>query len=42
MLNGIGIKTGIKLEEIIEVSWYISNYMKRLPNSRVARAYANQ
>ena len=42
MLNGIGIKTGIKLEEIIEVSWYISNYMKRLPNSKVARAYTNQ
>ena len=42
MLNGIGIKTGIKLEKIIEVSWYISNYMKRLPNSRVARAYVNQ
>ena len=42
MLNGIGIKTGIKLEEIIKVSWYISNYMKRLPNSRVARAYTNQ
>ena len=41
MLNGIGIKTGIKLEKIIEVSWYISNYMKRLPNSRVARAYVN-
>ena len=42
MLNGIGIKTGIKLKDIIEVSWYISNYMKRLPNSRVARAYVNQ
>ena len=42
MLNGIGIKTGIKLEKIIEVSWYISNYMKRLPNSKVARAYVNQ
>ena len=42
MLKGIGIKTGIKLEDIIEVSWYISNYMKRLPNSRVARAYVNQ
>ena len=42
MLNGIGIKTGIKIEKIIEVSWYISNYMKRLPNSRVARAYVNQ
>ena len=42
MLNGIGIKTGIKLEKIIEVSWYISNYMKRLPNSRVARAYVNK
>ena len=42
MLNGIGIKTGIKLKDIIEVSWYISNYMKRLPNSRVARAYINQ
>ena len=39
MLNGIGIKTGIKLKDIIKVSWYISNYMKRLPNSRVARAY---
>ena len=25
MLNGIGIKTGIKLKDIIEVSWYISN-----------------
>ena len=42
MLNGIGIKTGIELEKIIKVSWYISNYMKRLPNSRVARAYINQ
>ncbi|MEC8100202.1 MAG: hydroxymethylglutaryl-CoA lyase [Pseudomonadota bacterium] len=42
MLNGMGIQTGIKLKEIVEVSWYISNYMKRLPNSRVARAYTNK
>lgn len=39
MLNGMGIKTGIELKSLLEVSWFISNYLNRKPQSRVARAF---
>ena len=37
MLNGMGIDTGLNLKEIIKVSWFISDYLKRSPKSRVTQ-----
>ena len=42
MLNGMGISTGVKLEKTLEVSKYISKYLNRMPNSRVAIANHNK
>ncbi len=38
MLNGMGIKTGIELKKLLEVSNFISSYLNRKPQSRVANA----
>ena len=37
MLYGMGINTGIKLKPLLEVSWFISNYLNRKPVSRVSQ-----
>ncbi len=42
MLNGMGISTGVELEKTLEVSKYISKYLNRMPNSRVAIANHNK
>jgi len=38
MLNGMGIKTGVDLDKIIEAAWYISDFLGRPPASKVAVA----
>lgn len=39
MLNGLGIKTGIDLNKLIQAGLYISNILGRTTNARVARAW---
>lgn len=38
MMNGLGINTGVDLTKLIEAGNYISNYLGRTSNSKVARA----
>lgn len=38
LLHGLGIETGIDLNQLIKASDYISNQLERLNNSKVARA----
>lgn len=38
MLNGLGIKTGIDLEKLVDTAWFISSQIGRKPASKVANA----
>lgn len=38
MLDGMGIETGVELDRVVEVAWWISDRLGREPVSRVARA----
>jgi hydroxymethylglutaryl-CoA lyase len=38
MLHGIGIKTGVDIEKLIETGRFISDVFGRLPQSRVSCA----
>jgi hydroxymethylglutaryl-CoA lyase len=38
MLHGMGIETGIDIDKLIDAGAYISNFLGRKPNSRVATA----
>ena len=42
MLNGMGIETGVDLDKLIDAGRYISEYLKRKPNSRAATAILNK
>jgi hydroxymethylglutaryl-CoA lyase len=42
MLNGMGIATGIDLDKLIDAGKYISDYLRRKPNSRAATAILNK
>jgi hydroxymethylglutaryl-CoA lyase len=42
MLNGMGLKTGVDLEKIVEAAWYISDFLGRVPASKVAIARQNK
>ena len=42
MLQGMGIATGIDLDKLIDAGKYISDYLKRKPNSRAATAILNK
>ena len=42
MLNGIGIETGIDLERLVDAGVFISDFLGRKPNSRVATALLNK
>jgi hydroxymethylglutaryl-CoA lyase len=42
MLHGMGIDTGIDLDKLIDAGKYISDYLKRKPNSRAATAILNK
>jgi hydroxymethylglutaryl-CoA lyase len=42
MLHGMGIATGIDLDKLIDAGKYISDYLKRAPNSRAATALLNK
>jgi len=42
MLNGLGIKTGVDLIKLIDAGNFISDYLKRKTNSKVALAYRNK
>lgn len=38
MLNGLGIETGVDLNDIVRTAWFISGILGRTPASRVAHA----
>jgi hydroxymethylglutaryl-CoA lyase len=42
LLHGLGIDTGIDLDRLIDAGQYISEYLGRKPNSRVATAVLNK
>jgi len=42
MLKGLGVETGVDLNEVVTVGEFISNYLGRPSNSRVARAILAQ
>ena len=42
MLHGMGIETGIDLDKLVDAGAYISDYLGRKPNSRVAVAVLNK
>ena len=42
MLNGMGVETGINLEQLIETGNYISEALNRKPVSKVSQAYLNK
>ena len=42
MLHGMGIDTGLDLETLVDASVYISDFLGRKPNSRVAVAMLNK
>jgi hydroxymethylglutaryl-CoA lyase len=41
MLNGLGVKTGIDLNELILTGWFISRILQRQPASRVSLAVSS-
>ena len=42
MLRGMGIDTGIDLDQLIDAGKFISDFLGRKPNSRVAQAMLNK
>ena len=42
MLQGMGIETGIDLDKLVDAGIYISDFLQRKPNSRVAVALMNK
>ncbi len=42
MLHGMGIATGIDLDQLVDAGKYISDYLRRPPNSRAATALLNK
>jgi len=42
MLQGMGIETGIDLDKLVDAGHYISEFLKRKPNSRAATAILNK
>ncbi|REL32486.1 hydroxymethylglutaryl-CoA lyase [Thalassotalea euphylliae] len=42
LLNGHGISTGVDLDKLIEISWFISDKLGRPPMSKVANALASR
>jgi hydroxymethylglutaryl-CoA lyase len=42
MLHGMGIATGINLDQLVDAGQYISGQLQRKPNARVAVALLNQ
>lgn len=38
MLEGLGIKTGVDMNKVIDTAWFISEALGRTPNSKVAHA----
>ena len=42
MLHGMGIETGIDLDKLVDAGKFISDFLERKPNSRVARALLNK
>ena len=42
MLHGMGIETGIDLDKLVDAGQFISDFLERKPNSRVATALLNK
>lgn len=40
MLNGLGIETGVDLDQVVDTAWFIAGALGREPGSKVARAVA--
>jgi hydroxymethylglutaryl-CoA lyase len=41
MLHGMGIETGINMQRLLAVGKFISTYLKRSPDSKLAAAFEN-
>lgn len=41
MLNGLGIKTGVDINKIVDIAWFISGHLNRKPVSNVANALSS-
>jgi len=39
MLNGLGIKTNIDFEQLLEAGWFISDKLGKAPISKVSNAF---
>ncbi len=39
MLEGLGIETGVDLDQLVETAWFIAEQLGRPPGSKVARAW---
>ena len=42
MMHGMGIATGIDLDQLIDAGQFISSFLGRKPNSLVSRAVLNK
>jgi len=42
MLHGMGIATGIDLDQLVDAGVFISDFLGRQPNSNVAKAILNK
>jgi hydroxymethylglutaryl-CoA lyase len=42
MLHGMGIETGIDLDKLVDAGAFISDFLQRKSNSRVATAILNK
>jgi hydroxymethylglutaryl-CoA lyase len=42
LLHGMGINTGIDLDKLVDAGAFISDFLGRKPNSRVATAILNK
>ncbi|MGA8391425.1 MAG: hydroxymethylglutaryl-CoA lyase, partial [Burkholderiaceae bacterium] len=42
LMHGMGIETGIDLDQLVDAGAYISDFLQRKPNSRAATAILNK
>jgi hydroxymethylglutaryl-CoA lyase len=40
MLHGLGIETGVDLDQVVDIAWFIASTLGREPGSKVSRAIA--
>lgn len=42
MLHGLGIETGVNIDQVIDIAWFISKYLGREPVSKIAHTKKNK